>query len=98
MLRSPDSCNSTLLKVPVNMIMSHSNNIFVEPFIALNIDAVNLSIQHEGSMFARVRGQYVCPGTTAEWADTKNSGSIVAHIGYRVLIVLNQHDEKYKLP
>ena len=55
MLRSPDSCNSTLLKVPVNMIMSHSNNIFVEPFIALNIDAVNLSIQHEGSMFARVQ-------------------------------------------
>ena len=57
MLRSPDSCNSTLLKVPVNMIMSHSNNIFVEPFIALNIDAVNLSIQHEGSMFARVQRQ-----------------------------------------
>ena len=57
MLRSPDSCNSTLLKVPVNMIMSHSNNIFVEPFIALNIDAVNLSIQHEGSMFAWVQWQ-----------------------------------------
>ena len=62
---------------------------FVQSLIGHSIDAVNLRIQHEGSTLAQVQWQ--------NGEAQKNCGSFVTHIGYRVLIVPNQHDEKYEL-
>ena len=39
----------------------------------------------------------VCQATTAQWENTTNCWSVVTHIGYRVLIIPNQHNKNYEL-